>query len=132
MIQNNNPNQLLNMKSHVAAFISLALIGFFVSGCVVSRSTSIEESGRKIGESTLNQLENQVTTQDWVQAVLGEPTRKAPVSEATEIWVYEYMLKKEKSMGVIVLLSSDDETVESQSVYLEFTDGILTRHWTER
>ncbi len=119
------------MKLHIASFFALALAGFFVSGCVVARSTSIEESGRKIGESTLSQLENQVTTQDWVRAVLGEPTKRESVSEATEVWVYEYTLKKEKSTGVIVLLSSKDEKVESQSVYLEFTDGILTKHWTE-
>ena len=120
------------MKLKFAAFLTLILSCLFASGCVISRRTSIEESGKKIGESTLNQLENGVTTKNWVQAVLGEPTRKKPVSKVTEIWVYEYMLKKESSTGVIVLLSSDDEKVESQSVYLEFADGLLKRYWTEK
>lgn len=48
------------------------------------------------------------------------------------VWVYEYILKKENRVGVIVLLSSEDQKVESQSVYLEFENGILTKHWTEK
>lgn len=120
------------MKSYLIVFPALVLMCSILSGCVIARSTKVEEKGRKIGESTLSQLENQVTTQEWVRAVLGEPTRSETITEGTEVWVYEYMLKKENRVGVIVLLSSEDEKVESQSVYLEFNDGILSKHWTER
>lgn len=120
------------MKRNLIIITALALIGSILGGCVIARSTTMEERGRKIGESTLNQLEDQVTTQDWVRAVLGEPTRSEAVSEGKEVWVYEYMLKKENRVGVIVLLSSEDQKVESQSVFLEFQDGILSKHWTEK
>jgi len=119
------------MKLHITRLLTLTLICGLLSGCVISRSTTLEESGRKIGESTLETLENNVTTKKWVQTVLKEPTRKDIISETTEIWVYEYRLKEQKNVGVIVLLASQKEKIESQLVYLEFNEGILTKHWTE-
>lgn len=50
------------MKRNIIALITLTLITSILSGCVIARSATIEESGKKIGESTLNQLEDNVTT----------------------------------------------------------------------
>lgn len=102
-----------------------------LSGCIIARSSTREESGKKIGEATLRQLEVDSTTQDWVLSVLGEPTRRSAIEEGAEIWVYEYQLKKESRVGVVVLLSSEDEKIENQSVFLEFKNKVLTRYWIE-
>lgn len=106
-----------------------------LSGCVVSGSRTITVEGRRVGVFSLEQIELGETSSDWVEAAFGEPTsRDSWVSdddELIEVWRYDWR-RTEKSNGAILLLfAASERNVEAESTYVEFTDGIVTRFWTE-
>ena len=107
------------------------LMCLVTSGCVVCSDTTSQESGKKLENSTLKQLEPGQTTKDWAMSVLGTPSSRNKLDNGIEVWKYEYSKTINKEFAVFLLLASDSEKKVSQSVCLEFKDNILTRYWSE-
>ena len=107
------------------------LVCFVTSGCVVSSDTTSQESGKKLKNSTLKQLEPGQTTKEWTVSVLGMPSSRNKLDNGTEVWKYEYSKTVENEFAIFLLWASDSEKKISQSVCLEFKDNILTRYWSE-
>lgn len=102
-----------------------------LSGCLVMGGSSIDESGVKVTESTLDQVEVGTTTRDWLLGALGEPTSRNVVDENTEVLRYAWSRTKSKGGAVFLIYAGGSETVEKTTAYFEVTDGIVTRFWTE-
>lgn len=106
-----------------------------LAGCVVSGSRTITVEGRRVGVFSLEQIEIGETNVEWVQAAFGDPTSReswtSEDSSIVEVWRYDWR-RTEKSNGAILLLfAASERSVESESTYVEFTDGVVTRFWTE-
>ena len=113
--------------SLASAFLAAA------SGCLVVSGNSVEESGVRVSESTLGQIEVGTTTEAWLLASLGEPTDISDVAghEGVKIYKYKHVVRKAKG-GAVFLIYAGGSTDEKQSVaYFEVTDGIVTRYWVE-
>ena len=111
---------------------ALAVLLLLSAGCVVVQSDSqTSSSGREVSEATLAQIQPG-TSQDYVLALLGEPTRKSPLGDGSAIWKWSHT-RKETSSGSFILLFSGDRTVEIESAcYVEFgTDGLVRRTWRD-
>lgn len=114
----------------------------FLSGCLINGSSQENLTGIRISQSSLSQIEVGTTTSEWVEAAFGHPTSRQVVTRndavnkdvpqhMVEIWRYEWSRSVSSSGEVFLLLSSYNSKVDSTTVFLEFTDGIVTRYWTE-
>jgi len=101
-------------------------------GCISSGSVSQYE-GPNIGDRTLAQIEPGETSKAWVLAVLGEPTERSVVDGAdgaVEIWKW-VRRKSTTTRGSAIVVSSKSRTEEVRTVYVELTDGVVTRAWRD-
>lgn len=104
---------------------------FLMTGCLVRSSSRTEYSGRFIGRETAKQIEPGKSKQDFVLAVLGEPTSKTPVSDGSEVWKWEYR-KKEHSRGKVFLLVNADDHSETQgATYVVMRDCTVEKVWQD-
>lgn len=107
------------------------LICILASGCAVCSETTSHERGKKIDNSTLQQLEPGKTTQEWAISALGTPSSRNKLDNGTEVLKYEYAKTENQNLAIFLLLASTNEKKSSQAVCLEFRDNILIRYWTE-
>lgn len=100
-------------------------------GCLIVRGSSIDETGVKVGSSTLSQIQPGQTTEAWLLAALGEPIRRSAVNEHTSILRYDHTVTTQKGGTVFLLFAGGDQKEETTSAVFEVTDGVVTKYWTE-
>ena len=113
----------------LAAAVPLLATG----GCLVISGHSTYESGVRVSRPTLSQIKIGTTTDAWVLATLGEPTRRSPVPghDNQEILVYRHVVEESSEGTVLFLFAGDSDHTQRSVVYFEITDGVVTRYWTE-
>ena len=114
----------------MSVWFALGLLLAAGTACtVISSSSSTTRSGTQVSEETLTQLELGKTSKEWLIATLGPPTSASHVNGNTEILKYASTRKKKTRSGLILVVNTDSESEEKETVYFEFTDGILKRYW---
>ena len=121
------------MHRHIARNLIIASLLFVASGCLLSTSNTVRESGEPVSHSTLRQIELGETREDWLTAALGQPTTRAQVRGPgnIEILTYNHEVMKKSHGSMFLLFNGKSETVDRSTTYFEITDGIITRYWTE-
>lgn len=116
----------------LTALLAAAFLSIGTAGCISSGSVS-EFNGPNIGDRTLAQIKPGKTTQEWILAVLGEPTEKATVADSDgEIEVWKWIRRKvTTTRGSAFVISSRSKTEEVRTVYVEFKDEVVTRAWRD-
>lgn len=99
-----------------------------LTGCISSPSKA--ETGIRIGDETLEQFKAGITTQEWLVAILGEPTSWAAVEGVENTKVFRYATG-EASSGLGSVFSGGS-TKNTSVVYFIITDGVVTRFWADR
>jgi hypothetical protein len=99
----------------------------FMGGCLGS---SRSESGVRIGNETLAQFKAGVTTEEWLLAVLGEPTSWAFVEGVEDTAVLRYSTGE--SAGGVGAIFSGTASKNTAVVYFIVTNGVVTRFWADR
>lgn len=120
---------ILSMNAK-ALILSLPLVATLLTSCLISVDSHTQHTGRRISEQTLSQIEPG-RKDDYVVAVLGEPTRKTKLAEGNEIWKWEYREKRVQSGTLIFVFSKDETTVTEGAVYVELKDGVVVRTWRD-
>ena len=111
-----------------AAAVTLAAL----SGCLASGSSSTTVSGRFVGPETMRQIEPGVTTRDWVQATLGEPTSRTTLSDGrTEIWKWEHRSVSRSRGAVLLIARGSNHHEQIGAAFVEIVDGVVTRSWVD-
>ncbi len=108
-------------------------VSLAAGGClVVSGSTSCE-SGVLVSQETIGQIEPGRTTEEWLVATLGEPTRSRSVDgqEGVRILQYEYEKREASGGAVFLIFAGGKEHVTRSVAYFEVSGGIVTRSWVE-
>lgn len=98
------------------------------TGCISAPQRA--ETGIRIGDETLNQFKAGVTTEQWVLAILGQPTSWAKVEGVDNTVVYRYSTG-EASSGIGSVFSGG-ASKNTSVVYFIITDGLVTRYWADR
>ncbi len=114
--------------------LAAAVAVLFAGGCLIMSGQASHQTGIKVSEATLHQIEVGTTTESWLIATLGEPSRRSAVDgkENVELLVYEHTVH-ESSGGLVLFLFAGGSDVDRTSVaYFELTDGVVTRYWTEK
>lgn len=99
-----------------------------LTGC---ETFGFTEPQRSIGPETLDRIDKGSTRDDWVLAVMGQPSATARIGGGdTEIWKYPYKTEG-KSGGRMILLGSRDKTAGERVIYVQLSNGIVTDWWKD-
>ncbi len=122
---------MANNKKAMAVAGLVAASASLLGGCIYGSSTS-RESGTRVGSATFERIVPGETTDQWVMATLGEPSRRSTYDDGRELWVYTYS-KDEKSKGTFLLvIGGSDTSTMRESTYIEFDSaGVVTETWRE-
>ena len=96
-------------------------------GACSSVSTS---TGIRIGDETLKHFKAGKTTENWILAILGEPSTTSPVEGEEDVKVLRYSLIQERSGGFISIFGKSEETVST--VYFVVRKGVVEAFWADR
>ncbi len=119
------------MKHVLALPLSVTLAaGCLLSACIINVDSHKERSGRYVSSATLQQIEPG-KPQDYVRALLGEPTSRTKIDGQIEIWKWTYKETKRRE-GQLIFVYSGDETEEVEgATYVEFQDGLVRKTWQD-
>jgi hypothetical protein len=121
------------MKRTVITTLAAIGFAFAASGCLVTSSNNVQESGVRVSGNTLAQIEVGTTTERWLFAALGEPDARTTVvgEENVQILRYNHSVSRSGHGTVFLLFAGHHDRAETSSAYFEVTDGIITGYWTE-
>lgn len=90
----------------------------------------VRYEGVSISEELFDRVAPGETTDDWLLAVLGEPTGRATLRDGTEIWRWTYR-PVEQSGSVIALLGSGDQgpVFATRAVFVRLRGGSVIEKW---
>lgn len=117
-------------KLTIAATASAAALSCAaLTGCIHGSSYSSLD-GNYVGAGTFERIKIGETTESWVLAALGQPSRKTAV-EGGHLWAYEYE-RTERSRGSVLLVIGGSSSEKSAGgTYIEIKDGIVTDAWRD-
>ncbi len=110
----------------LALLVAVAGLG----ACVIDTSAHVEKSGRQFSHETLDEV-RPGRTQEFVLALLGEPTSRSHAGDKTEIWKWEYKTREHRSGSFIFILDSDKTTEVRGTTYVMFDDGKVAKVWQD-
>ena len=129
----------MTMSRNILRNLLIAAMLFAASGCLLTTSNTVNESGVRVSQGTLRQVELGETTDDWLVSALGEPTSRSSAGPASasaggvgvEIWGYSHERSKKSRGTLFLLFAGSSNKVDRETTYFELTDGVVTRYWTE-
>ena len=94
---------------------------------------SIDESGVRVSQTTMNQIEPGVTTESWLIATLGEPTERTVIESElpTHILRYDHVVTRKSGGTVLFIFAGGSEERAVNRAYFETINGVVTRQWTD-
>jgi len=101
-----------------------------LSACVIDTSSRSEHTGRQVGPQTLEQLQPG-RTQEFVLALLGDPTTRSSAGGGTEVWKWEYTCREHHSGSLIFVIDSDKTTEVRRTTYALFEGGQIVKAWQD-
>ncbi len=113
----------------LAIVTSAVLTCTALGGCIHGSSYSSLD-GNYVGAGTFERIKIGETTESWVAAALGAPTRKTAI-EGGQLWAYEYE-RTERSRGSVLLVIGGSSSEKSAGgTYIEIKNGIVTDAWQD-
>lgn len=102
-------------------------------GCLISSSNSVEESGIKITDSTLNRIEIGKTSEAWLRATLGDPNQVTEVADTPGLRVlcYDHIVSKRGKGAVFLIFAGSSSSEKSTRTYFEIQNGFVSKFWVE-
>ncbi len=122
------------MKTSVRRFLpfTLAAAAVLFSGCtVITSHEATRYSGRVVAEENLHRIQPGETTEAWIVATLGEPSRVEDVGNATRILRYESTKIKEVDAALLFVFDVGSRVELDRTVFIETRDGVVERYWSE-
>jgi outer membrane protein assembly factor BamE (lipoprotein component of BamABCDE complex) len=103
-----------------------------LGGCVIVNADShTRYEGRYVSDETLAQIQPGAT-QEYVTALLGEPSSRNELSDGSSVWKWAYSKRVTSQSHVLLLFSGDSSKENAGAVYVDFgTDHLVRRHWRD-
>jgi hypothetical protein len=116
-----------------ASIAAGAAVSLAAGGCLIVTGNTHHETGVRVSDSTLSQVEPGKTTEAWLLATLGEPTARTRIEcdRKVEILRYEHSTHKSSGGAVFLIFAGGSDRSDRSVAYFEVTDGIVTRAWRE-
>ena len=117
------------LHSTRTAILLLAIMLTF-SGCLFSSSENTKVTGRYVAPEVLDQVQVG-NDKNFILDLLGEPTNRTSPAPGTDVWRWEYTRATTKKGAVFLLLASSKTTTETESIFVEFKTGRVSKSWRE-
>jgi outer membrane protein assembly factor BamE (lipoprotein component of BamABCDE complex) len=113
-----------------ARLAAAVVLGLAATGCLIGSETHTQQEGRRISQETLDRI-RPGNSEEYVRALLGEPSSRTPVEGGLQVWKWQYRTVKRTEGAVFLLVSSDQKVEEAGAVFVEFENGLVTRTWRD-
>lgn len=117
------------MKNKLAILSAAVLTSAALGGCIHGSSYSSLD-GDYVGKSTFERIEIGKTTESWVAAAMGTPTRKTSI-EGGSLWAYEYQRTERNKGSVLLVIGGSSSEKSAGGTYIEIKEGIVTDAWRD-
>lgn len=109
----------------------LLVMTIALTGCLVTVSSDSRSLQTVWDEGDVSRLQLGMSDQDWVRTTFGDPTTRLTYADGSEIWKYRNRSEKDIEVGVFLIFSVDIEEERTETLAIEFTDGLVTNYWIE-
>ena len=123
-----NSKPLCSIWFFALSFALLAGISF--SGCSVDMSSHTDTTGTYIGPKTAAQI-TPGKSSSYVEALIGEPTKKDKVSDNDEIWKYIYTTKRTEVGNAPLFTGTSSDAAYTHTTFVDFVDGTVVKCWQD-
>lgn len=109
----------------------LLVMAIGLTGCLVTIDSDSRALQTVWNEADVTRMQVGLSNQDWVSTSFGSPTSKLSYADGTEIWKYRNRSEKDTEVGLFLVFSVDIEEERTETLSIEFTDGLVTNYWIE-
>lgn len=122
-------NKLWELKmSRIAVMLVMSLV---LTGCLFTVNSDSRNLQSVWSEADVARIQLGSTDSSWVISTFGDPVTKLSYADGTEIWKYRNRSEKDTEVGLFLILSIDVEEERTETLSVEFTDGVVTNYWIE-
>ena len=120
------------MTRTIRSLLAALCLGTALASCVVIDADShTKYRGRHVSDATLERIEPGAA-QDYVLALLNEPSSKSDLSDGTTIWRWSYTKETSSRNSLILVFSGNSSSETHGNVYVEFdSDSKVRRTWRD-
>lgn len=91
---------------------------------------TIRYEGTYISDELVERIQVGKTTDDWIVAVLGEPTAKAELRDGTEVWRWVYRPVTQEASVIEVFAKDEKEPkLATRVVFVQLRGGVVIDKW---
>jgi len=109
----------------------LLVMSIVLTGCLVTVDSDSRPLQTVWNEADVSRLQLGESSQDWVSTSFGNPISKLTYADGTEIWKYRNRSEKDTEVGLFLVFSVDIDEERTETLSIEFTDGLVTNYWIE-
>lgn len=109
----------------------LLLMSIVLTGCLFTVDSDSRSLQTVWNEADVARLQLGVSNQDWVNTSFGDPSSKLNYADGSEIWKYRNRSEKDTEVGLFLIFSIDVEEERTETLSIEFSDGLVTNYWIE-
>ena len=109
----------------------MLLAAVTLTGCLVNVDSDSRSLQTVWDEGDVSRMQIGRSDQDFVRNTFGEPGTKLNYADGTEIWKYRNRSEKDTEVGVLFIFSVDVEEERTETLSIEFVDGIVANYWIE-
>ena len=114
--------------SRIAVMLVMSLV---LTGCLFTVNSDSRNLQSVWSEADVARIQLGSTDSSWVISTFGDPVTKLSYADGTEIWKYRNRSEKDTEVGLFLILSIDVEEERTETLSVEFTDGVVTNYWIE-
>lgn len=102
-----------------------------MTGCLITVDSDSRPLQTVWNETDVARLQIGDSDLAWVETTFGYPITKLSYADGTEIWKYRNRWEKDIEVGLFLVFSVDLEEERTETLSIEFTDGVVSNYWVE-
>ena len=118
-------------RTKIVLAAALLTVPMTMSGCLVSSARANKISGAYVQPSAVSQVRIDETTQGEVEEILGQPSHRHENDDGTATWTWNWTETKGESGTVFLVFAGSSKKSVSESVHIQFRDGIVIKKWRD-
>lgn len=109
----------------------MAILALALTGCLVAVDSDSRALRTVWSEGDVSRLEVGSSDEQFVRDTFGEPISRLTYADGSAVWKYRNRSEKETEVGVFLLFSIDVEEERTETLSIEFADGIVSNYWID-
>ena len=111
--------------------VMMLAMSMMLTGCLLTVDSDSRNLQSVWSEADVARLQLGRSDNSWVRSTFGDPITKLSYADGTEIWKYRNRSEKDTEVGLFLIFSVDVEEERTETLSIEFTDGVVTNYWIE-